>query len=64
MCVFVFFGFVSELRVVVNEWVCLCLWGGLVLCNFVLGGVWRQRDGRDVTSECITRDMQSERARP
>ena len=46
------------------EWVCLCLWGGLVLCNFVLGEVWRQRDGRDVTSECITRDMRSERARP
>ena len=38
--------------------------GGLVLCNFVLGEVWRQRDGRDVTSEYIIRDMRSPRARP
>ena len=36
---FVFFGFVSELWVVVNEWVCLCVGGReLGLCNFVLGG--------------------------
>ena len=37
---FVLFGCVSELRVVVNKGVCfvfVCLWGGLVLCNFVLG---------------------------
>ena len=34
------------------------------MCNFVPGGVWHQRDGRDVTSEFITRDMRSERARP
>ena len=63
-CVFVFFGFVSELRVVVNEWVCLCVGGGGGSVIFRVGGGWRQRDGRDVTSECVTRHMQSERARP
>ena len=59
-----FFGFVSELQVVVNEWVCLFVGGGGWVRVFRIGGVWRQRDGRGVTSECITRYMQSERARP
>ena len=57
-----FFSFVSWLRVVVNEWVPVCGGGGFV--SFRVGGMWRQRDGRDVTSEYMTRDIKSERARP
>ena len=57
-------GFVSGLRVVVNEWVCFCVYGVGRFCEIRVGGVWRQRDGRDVTSECLTRDMRSERVRP